>query len=181
MMGNSLQSQLLKMGLVDEKKLKQAKKEKHKKAKQKQGKNNRVAADGAKRLAQQAMAGKAERDRELNRQRKEDAECKALAAQIKQIIEANRVPKDDGDVPYNFVDGNKVKRIYVTEEVQRRLSLGRLAIVRLEGWHELVPVEVAEKIRERAPDYVLEGKESEQPGDEDDPYADYKVPDDLMW
>ena len=75
-MSNSLQNQLLKMGLVDEKKVKQAKKEKHKQAKQ-QGKKA-VVVDEAKRLAQQVAAQKAERDRELNRQRKETRELGKL-------------------------------------------------------------------------------------------------------
>ena len=178
-MSNSLQNQLLKMGLVDEKRVKQAKKEKHKQAKQ-QGKKT-VPVDEAKRLAQQAAAQKAERDRELNRQRKEEAERKALAAQVRQLIEANRLPKGEGDIAYNFNHQNKVKRLHVTEQVQRQLGLGRLAIITLDGQYELVPTAVAEKIRQRDESCVILCNEPEQRSDEDDPYADYQIPDDLMW
>ncbi len=178
-MSNSLQQQLLKMGLVDEKKVKQAKKEKHKQAKQQDKKA--VVVDEAARLAQQAVAQKAERDRELNRQRKEEAERKALAAQVRQLIEVNRLPGEEGEIAYNFSDGNKVKRLYVTEQVQRQLGLGRLAIVRLDEEYELVPNAVAEKIRQRDESYVVLCNEPEQHSDDDDPYADYKIPDDLMW
>lgn len=178
-MSNSLQNQLLKMGLVDEKKVKQVKKEKHKQARQ-QGKKAAVV-DEAKRLAQQVAAQKAERDRELNRQRKEEAERRALAAQIRQLIEVNRLPKDEGEIAYNFTDDNKVKRLYVTEQVQRQLGFGRLAIVMLDGQYELVPTAVAEKIRQRDESCVILCNEPEQHNDEDDPYADYQIPDDLMW
>lgn len=178
-MSNSLQNQLLKMGLVDEKKVKQAKKDKHKQAKQ-QGKKA-VVVDEAKRLAQQVAAQKAERDRELNRQRKEEAERKALAAQVHQLIEANRLPKGEGDIAYNFNDEGKVKRLYVTEQMQRQLGLGRLAIVKLDEQYELVPTAVAEKIRQRDESCVILCNEPEQNSDEDDPYADYQIPDDLMW
>lgn len=178
-MSNSLQSQLLKMGLVDDKKVKQVKKEKHKQAKQR-GKKA-VVVDEASRLAQQAAAEKAERDRELNRQRKEEAERKALAAQVRQLIEVNRLPKGEGEIPYNFNDNNKVKRLYVTEQMQRQLGLGRLAIVRLDEQYELVPSAVAEKIRQRDESCVILCNEPEPHSDEDDPYADYQIPDDLMW
>lgn len=178
-MSNSLQNQLLKMGLVDEKKVKQVKKEKHKQAKQ-QGKKA-GAVDEARLLVQQAAAEKAERDRELNRQRKEEAERKALAAQVRQLIEVNCLPKGEGDIAYNFSDDNKVKRLYVTEQVQRQLGLGRLAIVTLDGQYELVPTAVAEKIRQRDESCVILCNEPQQHSDEDDPYADYQIPDDLMW
>lgn len=178
-MSNSLQNQLLKMGLVDEKKVKQVKKEKHKQAKL-QGKKAQ-AVDEAARLAQQAAAQKAERDRELNRQRKEEAERRALASQVRQLIEVNRLPKGDGEIAYNFSDGSMVKRLYVTEQVQRQLGLGRLAIVRLDEDYELVPTAVAEKIRQRDEGCVILCNEPEQHSDEDDPYADYQIPDDLMW
>jgi len=167
------------MGLVDEKKVKQVKKEKHKQAKQ-QGKKA-GAVDEARLLVQQAAAEKAERDRELNRQRKEEAERKALAAQVRQLIEVNCLPKGEGDIAYNFSDDNKVKRLYVTEQVQRQLGLGRLAIVTLDGQYELVPTAVAEKIRQRDESCVILCNEPQQHSDEDDPYADYQIPDDLMW
>jgi len=178
-LSNSLQNQLLKIGLVDEKKVKQVKKEKHKQAKQR-GKKA-VPVDEAARLAQQSAAEKAERDRELNRQRREEAERRALAAQVRQLIEMNRLPREEGEIPYNFSDNNTVKRLYVTEQMQRQLGLGRLSIVRLDEQYELVPTAVAEKIRQRDESCVILCNEPDEHNDEDDPYADYQIPDDLMW
>lgn len=176
-MAGSLRDQLLKAGLVNQQQVKKAAHEKRKTKAPPQDDKARAAA-----AAQQAQAAKAERDRELNRQRQEEAERKAAAAQIKQIIETSRLEKTDGDIPYNFVDGSKVKRLYVTKELQEQLVRGKLAIAKLAGRHELVPLEAAEKIAERDPKRVIltNTGTAEQPA-ADDPYAAYQVPDDLIW
>lgn len=181
-MTNSLRDQLLKKGLVDDKKLKQINSAERKKQKQ-QRKSKDVQLDEAKSLAQQALAKKAERDRELNRQQRKMAERKAIAAQIAQLIQFNRIPRGEGEIAFNFVDDKKVKRLYVTTDVRDKLSSGLLAIVTINGQYEVVPTAVAEKIRQRDEACVIfcnDRIETEQE-DVDDPYADYKVPDDLMW
>ena len=89
-MSNSLFDQLKKAGLVDEKKAKTVQKEKYKTQKQQLKQQKGDAVDEAKVQAQKAQAEKAERDRQLNQQRKEEAERRAIAAQIKQLIETNR-------------------------------------------------------------------------------------------
>lgn len=179
-MANSLHEQLLKAGLVDQQKLKQVNNEKRKQEKL-QRKSKEQVVDEAKLLAQKAAAEKAERDRELNRQLKEQAERKAIAAQIEQLITLNRLPRQ-GELAYNFVDQSKVKRIYVTEAIRDKLSDGLLAIVTLKGQYEVVPAKVAEKIRQRDEACVVFCNDRQADiKDEDDPYADYKIPDDLMW
>jgi uncharacterized protein YaiL (DUF2058 family) len=180
-MGNGLRDQLLKAGLVNEKQVKKAQQEKRRDEKQKQGKPG--APDEETLRRQKAQAEKAERDRQLNLQRRQAEEEKALAAQIKQLIEANRQPKGNGDTPFNFVDAGKVKRMYVSDAVRARIANGLLAIVRHDQQYELVPPEVADKIRQRQPAAVVLQNEP-PPRDEkdsDDPYAGYEVPDDLMW
>jgi len=179
-MANAFQDQLLKAGLVDSNKVKKANREKHKQVKQQQHTNS-PATDAAKLQAQQASAQKAERDRELNRQKVELENKKAIAAQIRQLVEANRVPKSDGDVAYNFQDANKIQRIHVTEATRNQIMRGELIVVRLGNAYELVPKLVAEKITQRDPDCVVSVKESAQASTEDDAYAKYKIPDDLIW
>lgn len=183
-MANSLRDQLLKQGLVDEKKLKQINSSERKKQKQ-QRHSKDTRPDEARLLAQQALAEKAERDRELNRQQREMAERKAIAAQIAQLIQLNRIPRDKGEIAFNFVDDKKVKRLHVTADVRDQLSSGLLAIVALNGRYEVVPAAVAEKIRQRDETTIIVCNDRRQPEteqeDTDDPYADYKVPDDLMW
>ena len=176
----SLQDQLLKAGLVDNKKAGKIKKAKYRQAQQKQ-KNKIETLDEVKLAAQQAHAGKVERDRQLNRQRKAAAERKAIAAQVRQLIEMNRQPLEDGDIGYSFSDGALIKRIYVTATQLKQLSNGRLCIIKLDEHYEIIPTLVAQKLQLRdAGTQILSNKPTEIP-DEDDPYADFQVPDDLMW
>lgn len=180
-MGNSLFDQLKKSGLIDEKKAKQAKKEKHKQAKKLKGKQSKPLTE-SKLHAQKIQAEKVARVLELNQQRKQVAEQNALNAQIKQIIQTNRVENVDGQVKFNFVDNNKVRLLYVTEHLQNQLAKGQLAIVKLEGRYDLVPIEAAEKIKLRDQSCVILCNNNQSEGkDSNDPYADYQVPDDLMW
>jgi uncharacterized protein YaiL (DUF2058 family) len=60
------------------------------------------------------------------------------------------------------------------------ITSSKLVIVNCNGVFELVPKQIAEKIRQRNPSLVIDLTE-EQPTSEDDPYAEYKVPDDLIW
>jgi uncharacterized protein YaiL (DUF2058 family) len=178
----SLQDQLLKAGLVDKKKANKAQKAKHQQAKLKQ-KNKIETVDEAKLAAQKAQAEKVERDRQLNLQRKQEAEERAITAQIRQLIEMNRQEKGKGDITYNFTDGSKVTHIYVDERQQRQLGNGHLAIVRLDGNYEIVPSTVSEKIALRDDSYLVYCTKGQEDTvvDEDDPYAEFQVPDDLMW
>jgi uncharacterized protein YaiL (DUF2058 family) len=177
---SSLQDQLLKAGLIDEKKAKQVSKEKRKTAKV-QRKSNEVAVDETRQQAKQAREQKAERDRQLNAARKAEAEKKAVAAQIKQLIEMNRQPKDRGELAYNFTDAGKIKQLYISNTLQRRLSNGLLAIVKLNDSYELVPAPVAERIAQRDERYLVALNAKQDTPEDDDPYADYQIPDDLMW
>lgn len=178
----SLQDQLLKSGLVDKKKAQKVNKSKQKQAKLKR-KNKVETVDEAKIAAEKAHAEKVERDRQLNLQRKQEAEQRAIGAQIRQLIEMNRQEKGAGDIAYHFTDGTTVTHIYVDEKQQRQLANGHLAIVRLAGQYEIVPTSVSEKIALRDESYLVycnRGKE-DTVVDEDDPYAEFEVPDDLMW
>lgn len=181
-MGNSLLDQLKKSGLVDKNKAQQAKKEQYKSRKQQTKGGPHGAAEEVKRLAREAHAEKVERDRRLNQQRKEETERKAAAAQIRQLIEANRVPGRDGDIAYNFTDGSIIKKLHLSAKIHRHLTSGRLVIVRADQGYELVPAPVADKIKQRDPHAIIPvvGVTPPEP-DDDDPYADYKIPDDLMW
>lgn len=81
---------------------------------------------------------------------------------------------------YNFTDGKRIKKIYVSEAIQEQLVKGRLAIVKLGDEYELVPAVVADKISQRDEGCVLSQQAATQEVDEDDPYADYQIPDDFM-
>lgn len=171
----SLKDQLMKAGLADAKKARRAEHEKRVQAKQ-------PDAESSQALAQKAMTEKAERDRELNRVRDAELAQKALSAQIRQLIEAHRIDRKSGEVSYQFTDERKIKKLYVTAAQQDQLARGQIAIVRLGENHELVPTIVAEKIRSRDESAVVVLNQRNNTGpEEDDPYAAYQIPDDLMW
>jgi uncharacterized protein YaiL (DUF2058 family) len=177
----SLQEQLLKSGLVSNAQAKSVKSDKRKQAQQ-QRKNGVEIVDEAKELAQKAQAEKIERDRELNQLRQQQEEHKQLAAQIKQIIELNRLPRDAEGLAYNFTDNNKVKRLYVSESMRDQIAEGRLAIVKLGSGYEVVSSETARKIQQRdATSVIVFNQQSSEVDSVDDAYAAYQVPDDLIW
>ena len=179
-MSKSLQDQLLNAGLVDKKKAKAVQKEKRKKAKQVP--KGQAVIDENKQLAEEARRQKAERSQELNRQQQLEAEKKAILAQIKQLITRHRIDRKDGEVAYQFADNKKIKKVYLTELQQNQLSRGIIAIVKLDEHYELVPTAIAEKIAQRDESFVmLVNQKSTDVVEEDDPYADYQIPDDLMW
>lgn len=178
----SLQDQLLKAGMVNAQKVKQVKKEKSKKSKRaRHGDGEPV--DEVKQAARQAQLEKAEKDREINRRNQLLAEQKAIVAQIKQLIETHCLSREGGEVGYQFADGKNIKKLYVTAAQQRQLELGQAAVVAFQGDYELVATAIAEKIRQRDEGSVvmLNARSESSDSQDDDPYADYVVPDDLMW
>ena len=187
---SSLQEQLLKAGLIDESRAKQANKEKQKRANQTRksaGKSATRKVDPKKVAAEERHAERVSRDRALDEKRKQAHEQKAIAAQVKQLIETNKVDRSKGEIPYSFVYRKKIKKIFIGETEKNLLAGGRLAIVTTvvnnEGRRfELVPMEVARKIAQRDAETVIElNDEHTTTIAENDPYADYKIPDDLTW
>lgn len=185
-MAGSLKDQLLNMGLVDQKKAKQADAEKRKKKKQasKARKSGQALEDtqaAQQQQLEQQRKEKQARDRALNLQRDEERRNREIEAQCRQMITQQQLSiPEDAEVAHNFAYAKKVKTLYVTSELQGQLIRGQIAIAVLEEKFYLIPDKFAEKIEQRLPEYVIRVQPEEEP-DEDDPYADYKIPDDLMW
>ncbi|MGF2688542.1 DUF2058 domain-containing protein [Marinobacter sp. DUT-3] len=176
----SLQDQLLKAGLADEKKAKAIRNEKKKQRKQQP--KGTVQVSEAEVRARKAREEKAERDRQLNLERQKEAEKKAIQAQIRQLVDTNRLDRSRGETSYQFVHDKKIKKIFVDDKMVDQLSRGRLAIVFVNDQYEIVAEGVARKIQERDENavVVLHDRHEDDAG-EDDPYAGYEIPDDLMW
>ncbi|MGB6604681.1 MAG: DUF2058 domain-containing protein [Steroidobacteraceae bacterium] len=176
-MSTSLRDQLLKAGLVNEKQSKEAERQLRQQQRERQQlrKDKRAMASDAELAAQRAQLAKAARDQELSRRQKEQADKRACHAQIEQLIEQNRLPRPETDERYNFVDGNKIRRIPADQAVRERLSRGEIAIVRRSGGYELVPAETAARIRERDEHAVIGC------GVAHDAVITDGVPEDLMW
>ena len=179
-MGNALQDQLLKAGLVTRKQVQKSNQEKARKRKQQP--KNKQTVDQNKIKAQQAADQKAKRDRELNRKKEEQARQKAISIEINQLVTNHRVERDDScEIAYNFEHNAKIKHIYVNEEMRQKIISGKLGIARIEGGYELVPADIAEKIRQRNKKRIIIFTDDEKTKDSNDPYAKYEIPDDLVW
>lgn len=173
-MANSLQDQLLKAGLTNEKKAKKAKKS---------SKKNRDLKREVKAAAEEKRQAQLQRDKELNAEIKQKADKKAIAAQIQQLIANHKITDFAGDLAYNFTDGSSVKKLNVNSKIQQQLAKGFLAIVRDGEDYALIPNVVADKIAQRDETIVVTAASDSavEEVDEDDPYKDYVIPDDLMW
>lgn len=179
-MRNPLQDQLLKAGLAKKSQLSQAVREQ---AKQRQGKapvppkQDQVDVD-------RLRAERAERDRALAAERNAQARAHELRAQVRQIVEANRVERK-GEIDYRFADGGKIKSLLVDKALRAQLASGALVIARLDEGYELLPRAAAQKVRERDPAAIVLDHGAPQaaaPASEDDEYyAQFQVPDDLVW
>lgn len=175
----TLQEQMLKAGLVTSKKMAKV---------QRTAKKSRVQAREAREAVEENKKVQLERDKELSEQQKHAALSKEYKAQVKQIIEMNRINISKGNIGFNFTDNNLIKKITVDKTTQAQLISGRLAIARLvvdnssESEYAIIPASVADKIAQRdANSIVLNSALSQEEQDGEDPYADFKVPDDLMW
>ena len=179
-MGISLQDQLLKAGLVDKKQASQARKQKKKAQRQAQGRP--TSAENTSALARAAASLKAEKDRELNRQRTNASERKALLAQVRQLVETHQIHIEGGEIGYNFSHAGKIRTLHITPDLRKRITDGQVVIVAIAGEYALVPLDLADKIRSRDEHCVMTTSGAGDPtADDDDPYAGYEVPDDLVW
>lgn len=179
-MSKSLQEQLMAAGLSDKKKSKAIHKEKRQT--QKQAKGTKKVSE-SQLLAEQAIQEKAEKAKQHNLAIQRQKDAKALEAQIKQIVELNTIKAEKDDVSYNFVsETKKIKKLHIDQQRVDHLSAGKLAIIKLGEQYVMIPTTIAEKVKLRSDDYFIYiADNTDNIVDEDDPYADYQIPDDLMW
>ena len=179
---NPLQEQLLKAGLVNKSKVDQVAREQNK-ARHAKGP---VAPNEIQREAERARAEKVERDRALAAERKAQAQVAELRAQARQIIQDKKVPRS-GESEYRFTADGVIRTVLVNEDLRKKLSSGVLVIARIDDRYELLPRVAAEKVREREPGMIVldHGQDASTAAagnaDDDAYYAQFQVPDDLVW
>lgn len=181
----SLQEQLLKAGLTTKQKARQANTDKRKKNKQK-----RSGVDVGASLQEQVkqdlakqQAEKLAKDAELNAQKQKALAEKEQHQRILQILQHHHIKGVNGDNEYNYTFDKKVKKLYVDNITQQALIKGRLALCGLDDVTYIVTSETADKLAQLDESVVLlkHDKVDDQEMDENDPYAEYQIPDDLMW
>ena len=181
----SLQDQLLGAGLINKKKAKRIKAEKHQAVK-KSRQNSTELTNEAAELAEKSREEQRRRSQELNEKHQKEVEQKAIAAQIHQIIEMNSIEKskDENTVAYNFTDANKIKTLHISQQNHDLISNGKIAIAKSSATYHLIPIAAANKIKERDSSSIIllnDMSSDEDKSTDDDPYAEYQIPDDLMW
>ncbi|WP_448248350.1 DUF2058 domain-containing protein [Thalassotalea agariperforans] len=181
----SLQDQLLKAGLTTKQKAKQANTEKRKAKKQKNS-GVKLEASLQEKVQQdlvKAKAEKAAKDAELNALKKQALLEKEKVNRIQQILQHHVIKGTDGELAYNYTFANKVKKLFVNEKTQKALINGRLALCGLNEATFIVTSETAAKIATIDESVILlkNDKIEDDTVAEDDPYAEFQIPDDLMW
>ena len=180
---NPLQEQLLKAGLVKKSKVAAVAREQNK-ARHAKGPS---APSEITLEAERARAEKTERDRALAAERKAQARVTELRAQARQIIEDKKV-QGSGQSEYRFTADGAIRTLLVDDDQRKKLSAGVLVIVRLGDRYELLPRAAGDKVRERDAGMIVldhgldAGAECSAATSEDDAYyAQFQVPDDLVW
>ena len=106
-----------------------------------------------------------------------------LNIEIRRILDAEaEKPEPEGDTPFHFARGDRLKRLYVSADQRMRLSAGELAIVGFRGRHHLVPLAAGERVRELRPEvfvFIAAGEAGADAAVEG--YEGFEVPDELMW
>ena len=181
---NPLQEQLLKAGLVKKAKVVEVA---HQQNKARHAKGTPAPLGEARLDAERARAEKLERDRALAAEQKARARSLELRAQARQIIEDKKVPRA-GESEYRFTVDDSIRTVLVNDDLRKKLSSGALVIARIDDRFELLPRAAVDKVRERDASMIVLDHGQDAGGDtstttsEDDAYyAQFKVPDDLVW
>ncbi|MBI2802159.1 MAG: DUF2058 domain-containing protein [Gammaproteobacteria bacterium] len=186
-MRNALHEQLLKAGLIDEQRLHDMERDKDRGQKAPSGrgpkpKHHRQQRNGATEPPPAPTARSTPPPvRAPQRAPDEHAARRAVERELVQIIKAGRHPHNDGDEVYNFVDGKKVGRIYVTPATHAAIARGELVIVRLRTRYAVVNQTTAAEVAIRAPGSIVLANAASAPGGNDPAYAEHPIPDDLRW
>ncbi|MBB1471730.1 MULTISPECIES: DUF2058 domain-containing protein [unclassified Luteimonas] len=179
-MRNPLQEQLLKAGLAKKSRVDQVAREQ---TRQRHAKSPPPADEG-KAALERARLDKIERDRALSAERNEQARAQELRAQVRQIVEQNRLAVD-GTIDYRFTHAGAIRTLPVTDAVRRQLAAGSLVVACHDGGYAIIPRAAAEKVGARDPAMIaLDHARSAPPQSDaadDDWYSRFKVPDDLVW
>lgn len=178
MVKNALQAQLLKAGLVDNKKAKKLSKQAvHE---QRTGQSDEAAVKA--KIAQDQQQKQA-RDQAIEQEKKAILHEKELKASILQMISQHKIRETDGDSSFQFIDDSKIKKVYINQQIYNALVTGSLVIAKESDSYAFLPKALADRINAKMEGFIIvnNSEQNLQTTDEDDPYAAYVIPDDLMW
>ena len=114
-------------------------------------------------------------DHARKKKRAEDRQRRLLNNEIRTIVKAHRLNKDDAEIARNFMFRGKIRKIRVTPEQLKLLNAGELGIAYLSGGYHLLADEHVETVRQLSGEHIADLSTAA----EDD--GDHPVPDDLSW
>lgn len=192
-MSNSLSDQLLKAGLITQEQITKADQDKQKQKEKTRAKFRKKAdapkptgkhkpdtrkpaqkprkqpSDLAAFYNQRNQLEQAERAEEEKQKREQAERRRKTRKQIRELINANLKNEEGADIRYNFVVGDNVKYLFVTEAQQKLIATGELSITFIDGKRCLIPNEVGEQILALDPEKVVirytENDEDDIPAD----------------
>lgn len=195
-MSDSLQDQLLALGLAKEKPRKKTRGKKRGASSRGQNHRPRPGGHGARKGKGAANKEANLKDGEISldaafraREREEqqsaarikaekralDLERRRLNTEIEALLKGNALNDREGELKRNFLYKGKIRSVRVNREQLEALNEGRLKLVFLRGDYLLVTPEVAAKVHAVSPEHVPD-LGGDDPGEEEHP-----VPDDLVW
>ena len=177
-MRGSLQEQLLNSGLVNKEQLEKAARKK--KAKNKSKPANKTRHKNAKR--KQVAAKTPEKQAVAQAEIVLD---KATRVEIKKLLRANKLNDKNGEIPYNYLINNQVKRFYLNPDQLTRMTNGELVITNWNDRTYLIPSTIIKDLHKLHPTLAIASPNNENSTQSsekiDEEYADYVIPDDLTW
>lgn len=189
-MGNSLRDELLKVGLVSEERLekpRRARRGKQRPANKRERTPAQAAEDQSNAAARhvlrenQRRTARFVRDSSLGGGSVAESAKRALRRKIQELLQGERRNHDEAEIPYNFIKGKRIKRVYVTEAQRGELTDGKLVIAALDGNHHLLTPEAARQLFALAPQTVICNGAEGEPGTVDADGDEHPVPDDITW
>lgn len=171
-MSDSLQEQLLALGLAKKKQRKPAAGKRN--AKKKKATESRLSLEQA--YALREREEKSQADKARQRKLAEDRRRQEINRKIRAIVDPHRLNDEAADLARNFLYKGRIRKVHVTSEQLRALNAGQLGIVYLAGGYHILRPEQVERVRSLSAEHVpdLGGGDA---GDEEE----FPVPDDLSW
>jgi uncharacterized protein YaiL (DUF2058 family) len=183
-MKESLQDQLLALGLASKAKKKERPKTQPpkaarpaKKPRQKSVTDSNLSLDQAYRLRakeeKQAAQTKKEQKLQLDMQRRQ------INSKMQELATAHALNDKAAEIKRNFLYKGRIRSVLVTPEQLKQLNSGELGLVFVRGNYYIMLPEHVELARAISPDHIPDLRPDEP--DNPDEEGEYKVPDDLIW
>ncbi len=174
-MSESLQDQLMALGLAKDRPKKKSKPKRRPKSRRTGGSGQDISLDAAYRARKQAE--KASQEQAKAEKRALDLERRRINKEIEALLDGQAQNVEGAELKRNFLFKGRIRTVRVTPEQLVAVNDGSLGVVFLRGNYLLVDPQLRDQIAALSADHVpdLSGDASaEEEGD-------HPVPDDLIW